>query len=180
LPQSAYAAAMFRIVLFFAGAVIALGYLAPNLTARIAAASKSDGPTPTANTARSDDNYGGHVRIRADRSGHYATDAQINGRTLDFMVDTGASLVILRYEDARSLGLVYGSDRFDTSVQTANGNAKAFRVRLYNVRLGSISLADVDALVMEQGLLNTNLLGMSFLRRLSRYEVRGDTLILER
>jgi aspartyl protease family protein len=171
---------MFRMVLFFAGAVIALGYLAPSLTARIAAASKSDGSMPAANAARSDDSYGGHVRIRADRTGHYATEAQINGRTLGFLVDTGASLVILRYEDARSLGIIYGSDKFDTNVQTANGNAKAFRVRLYSVRLGSISLDDVDALVMEQGLLNTNLLGMSFLRRLSRYEVRGDTLVLER
>jgi len=171
---------MFRTILFVAGAVIALGYLAPSLTARFAAGARPDGAPPTVNAVRSEDNYGGHVRIRADRGGHYSTEAQINGRTLGVMVDTGASLVILRYEDARFLGLVYGSDRFDVSVQTANGTAKAFRVRLYNVRLGSISLDDVDALVMEEGLLNTNLLGMSFLRRLSRYEVRGDTLVLER
>lgn len=172
---------MFRLVLFFAGVVIALGYLAPGLTARYASMPNSAASTPVVNTARFDtESYGGHVRIRADRFGHYASEAQINGRTLGVMVDTGASLVILRYEDARFLGLVYGSDRFDTVVQTANGTAKAFRVKLYNVRLGSISLDDVDALVMEQGLLNTNLLGMSFLRRLSRYEVRGDTLVLER
>ena len=92
----------------------------------------------------------------------------------------GASLVALRYEDARAMGLVYGSDRFNLGVQTANGVAHAKRVKLSNVRLGSISLDDVDALVMEEGLLATNLLGMSFLTRLSRYEVRDGMLVLER
>jgi aspartyl protease family protein len=65
-------------------------------------------------------------------------------------------------------------------VQTANGKARAHRVKLDSVRLGSISLGNVDALVMEEGALNTNLLGMSFLRRLSRYEVRDGSLVLER
>jgi aspartyl protease family protein len=175
---------MFRIAIFFAGLVVALGYLAPSLTARFL-----DGPraatsaTPSANAAkpvRAESYGGGHVRIPADRAGHYATEVQINGRHFNTLVDTGASLVVLRYEDARMLGLVHGSDKFGISVQTANGAAKAMRIKLDNVRLGSISFDDIDALVMEQGLLNTNLLGMSFLRRLSRYEVRGDTLVLER
>ena len=48
------------------------------------------------------------------------------------------------------------------------------------MRLGAISLSDVDALVLGEGMLGTNLLGMSFLKRLSRYEVRGSTLVLER
>jgi aspartyl protease family protein len=175
---------MLRIALFLAGAVVVLATVAPSLTARLIerAPSAADARTLAAPSAAvaSTDSYGGHVHIPADRAGHYATDVQINGRNFNVLVDTGASLVILRYEDARALGLVYGSDKFDVAVQTANGTAKAFRVKLYNVRLGSISLDDVDALVMEEGLLNTNLLGMSFLRRLSRYEVRGDTLVLER
>ena len=53
-------------------------------------------------------------------------------------------------------------------------------MRLRSVRLGAISLNDVDALVMSEGMLGMNLLGMSFLKRLSRYEVRGSTLVLER
>jgi aspartyl protease family protein len=174
---------MFKGVLYLAGVFVVAGFLAPGLTARFI-----DGPkaasyaAPSVNTAKPAraDNYGGHVRIPADRAGHYVTEAQINGRNFNVMVDTGASLVILRYEDARALGLVYGSDKFDVAVQTANGTAKALRVKLYNVRLGSISLDDIEALVMEEGLLNTNLLGMSFLRRLSRYEMHGDTLVLER
>jgi aspartyl protease family protein len=174
---------MFRIAIFFAGVFVVIGYLAPSVTARFVDGRKPAGyatAAPAAVRPTRPDGYGGHVRIPADRAGHYASEAQINGRPLNVLVDTGASFVILRYEDARMLGLVYGSDRFDVAVQTANGAAKALRVKLHNVRLGSISLDDIDALVMEEGLLNTNLLGMSFLRRLSRYEVRGDTLVLER
>jgi aspartyl protease family protein len=170
---------MFRMAMFLAAVFVTAAFVVPGLTARFI-----DGPkaaaTPTSAQSVSVENYGGLVRIPADRAGHYVTEAQINGRAFNIMVDTGASLMVLRYEDARALGVVYGSDKFDVVVQTANGTAKACRVKLYTVRLGSIALDDVDALVMEEGLLNTNLLGMSFLRRLSRYEVRGNTLILER
>jgi len=183
LPGLSYARRMFRMAMFLAAVFVTAAFVVPGLTARFIDGSKTSSsdaaPAPSVQAVHVD-NYGGHLRIPADRAGHYVTEAQINGRNLNIMVDTGASLVILRYEDARALGLVYGSDKFDIAVQTANGTAKAFRVRLNNVRLGSISLDDVDALVMEEGLLNSNLLGMSFLRRLSRYEVRGDTLVLER
>jgi aspartyl protease family protein len=124
--------------------------------------------------------YGGNVRIAADRGGHYRAEIRVNGHSVDALVDTGASLVVLRYEDARALGLVYGSDRFDVPVQTANGTAHVRRVKLASVRLGSIQFDDVEALVAEEGMLATNLLGMSFLKRLSRYEMRDGTLVLDR
>jgi predicted aspartyl protease len=105
---------MFKSALYLAGVFVVAGFLAPVLTARFL-----DGPKPASYAAPSvnsvkpthPDNYGGHVRIPADRAGHYVTEVQINGRTFNVMVDTGASLVILRYEDARALGLVYGSDK---------------------------------------------------------------------
>ena len=175
---------MLKPILFFAGICVATAYLAPDLTARLTdRVSSTNDSRPAAHSVSApaaNTNYGGHFRIPANRSGHYLAEVHINGRPLNVMVDTGASLVILRHEDARALGLIYGSDQFEVSVQTANGVAHAHRVKLYSVRLGSISLDDVDALVMEQGVLQTNLLGMSFLKRLSRYEVRGDTLVLER
>jgi len=175
---------MLRSVLFIAGVVVAVGFFAPDLTGhfldRTAATNNTRPSAGSATVPALNTNNGGHFRIPADRSGHYLTEVQINGRTLNAMVDTGASLVVLRYEDAQNLGLVYGNDRFEMSVQTANGVGRAHRIKLYSVRLGSILLDDVDALIMEQGLLQTNLLGMSLLKRLSRYEVRGDTLILER
>jgi aspartyl protease family protein len=120
------------------------------------------------------------TRVAADRAGHYLSDVQINGRNFSAMIDTGASLVALRYEDALALGLVHPGERFDVGVRTANGLAQALKVQLRSVRLGSIRVDDVDALVMDEGLLPTNLLGMSFLKRLKRFEVDRGTLVLER
>jgi aspartyl protease family protein len=120
------------------------------------------------------------MRIPADRNGHYASRIEVNGRTLNALIDTGATLVILRYEDARPLGVVFPGDKFDVGVRTANGTGRARRVELRSVRLGPISINQVEALVMEQGALGTNLLGMSFLKRLSRFEVQRGTLVLER
>jgi aspartyl protease family protein len=172
---------MLRGVLIIAGATVAVAAFAPNFVNRYFE-QKAHAPAPRAMniSAPRQESYSGNVQIQADRFGHYETDVQINGRSLTALVDTGASLVVLRYEDARSLGLVYGSDRFDLTVQTANGVGHVHRVKLSSVRLGSIQLDDVDALVAEEGMLPKNLLGMSFLRRLSRYEVRDDTLILNR
>ena len=172
---------MLRGVLIIAGATIAVAAFAPDLVNRYFER-KPHAPAPRAMSvsAPRQESYGGNVHIQADRYGHYETEVQVNGRPLNALVDTGASLVVLRYEDARSLGLVYGSDRFDMTVQTANGVGHVHRVKLSSVRLGSIQFDDVDALVAEEGMLQKNLLGMSFLRRLSRYEVRDNTLILNR
>jgi aspartyl protease family protein len=174
---------MFRSVLYMAGAAVAVAIYAPNFASQFLQQATASRPAPAAMNISAPErqtSYGGTTRISADRSGHYQIDVQINGRPVTALVDTGASLVVLRYEDARAMGLVYGSDRFNLGVQTANGVGHATRVKLSNVRLGSISLDDVDALVMEEGMLATNLLGMSFLKRLSRYEVRDGTLVLER
>jgi aspartyl protease family protein len=123
---------------------------------------------------------GGTVRLSADRNGHYFTEAEINNRRLGVLVDTGATFVALRYEDARSLGLVFPGDAFDVGIRTANGNGRARRVQIRSVSIGPITVRDVDALVLEQGALGTNLLGMSFLKRLARFEVQRGKLELER
>ena len=118
--------------------------------------------------------------LKADARGHYLSQVSLNGLSFDGVVDTGATFVSLTYEDGRRLGLVAPGDRFDVAVQTANGTAKAKKVRLNTVRLGSITVRDVDALVASgPGQLPTNLLGMSFLGRLNRFEVRRGQLVLE-
>ncbi len=173
---------MLRSLLFVVGVVLAVAYFAPDLASRLMNGEPSAATVrPSSATPESESPASGSItRITADRNGHYVSDIEINGRRLNAIVDTGATLVALRYEDARALGIVFPGDRFDVGVRTANGSAQARRVRLRSVRLGAISLNEVDALVMGEGMLGTNLLGMSFLKRLSRYEVRGSTLVLER
>lgn len=173
---------MFRSLFYIVGAVLAVAYFAPDLASRLINGQPSAATVRPLSASRESERpvSGGITRIAADRNGHYVSDILVNGRTLNAIVDTGASLVALRYEDARALGIVLPGDRFDVGVRTANGTAQARRVRLRSVRLGAISLDEVDALVLGEGMLGTNLLGMSFLKRLSRYEVRGSTLVLER
>ena len=171
---------MLKSFLYVAGVILAIAYFSPDLASRLINGQPSAATVRPLSATSESPVSGGITRIAADRNGHYVSDILVNGRPLNAIVDTGASLVALRYEDARALGIIFPGDRFDIGVRTANGTAQARRVRLRSVRLGAISLTEVDALVLGEGMLGTNLLGMSFLKRLSRYEVRGSTLVLER
>jgi aspartyl protease family protein len=173
---------MLRFILVLAAGFLALSYFAPQVADELVARGRSaivsvlaepePEPAPAGPTST--------VRLRADRAGHYHADMEINGRRLRAVVDTGATLIALRYEDARELGLVKPGDRFQIPVRTANGTAFARRVELRSVRIGGITVNDVDAMVMSEGALGMNLLGMSFLKRLSRFEFKKNTLELER
>jgi aspartyl protease family protein len=112
--------------------------------------------------------------------GHFRVRTEVNGVTLQMLVDTGASMVVLRHEDARRLRIDVDSLRYHVPVQTANGTAYAASVRLQNLSVGKIGLKDVDALVAKQGTLLDNLLGMSFLNRLKSIEFSGDFLTLHK
>ena len=103
------------------------------------------------------------LAIAADGQGHHWTVGQINGKTIRFLIDTGATTVSLPAGFAKVAGIDYqkGQRGF---VQTANGPAPAFRVKLDSLTVGEITLYQIDATVMESGL-DVALLGMSFLSR---------------
>jgi aspartyl protease family protein len=94
------------------------------------------------------------------------------------MVDTGASMVALTYEDAERAGVRLKPSDFTQSVSTANGMARFALVRLDRVTIGNITVRDVKAGVAERGRLSITLLGMSFLSRLERVDMRSGTLVL--
>jgi aspartyl protease family protein len=122
--------------------------------------------------------YGDEVRVRADRQGHFIVDAAINGRPVTMMADTGASIVVLSFEDAERLGLSPGGLNFTGLAQTANGVSRIAPVTLDRVRIDGITLYGIQAAVAERGALSGSLLGMSFLGKLSRFEMKGDELVL--
>lgn len=122
--------------------------------------------------------YGGEVRVRADRQGHFIIDAAINGRPITMMADTGATIVVLSFEDAERLGLSPRSLDFTGLAQTANGVSRIAPVTLDRVRIEGITLYGIQAAIAERGALSGNLLGMSFLGKLSRFEMKGDELVL--
>jgi len=121
----------------------------------------------------------GIVEIHAGRNGHYLTTAHLNGRAVEVLVDTGASMVALSYEDAERAGVYVRASDFAHGVSTANGTAKIALVRLDSVTIGDITIRNVDAMVSEPGRLATSLLGMTFLGRLGRAEMRDGVLILQ-
>jgi aspartyl protease family protein len=113
--------------------------------------------------------------IDAGRHGHFLVEAVVNGVPIDFMVDTGASHVVLSLQDARKLG--FTQLQFTEEFQSANGTVRAAPVELRELRIGQLSLFDLEASV-NGGPLPISLLGMSFLQRLSSYEVARGRLIL--
>jgi aspartyl protease family protein len=117
--------------------------------------------------------------LSSDRQGHFQVDAKIDGRRIGFVVDTGASLVILRESAAAQLGIRPKPSDYSALVSTANGKIKAAPARLDRVEIGDITVHDVSALVLPDEVLSQNLLGVSFLSRLKRYEYAQGRLVLE-
>jgi aspartyl protease family protein len=119
------------------------------------------------------------VMFRARESGHFVIEAEVDGTPLRFMVDTGASDVVLSPADARRLGFDLAELKFTRIYQTANGTVRGAPVRLRRITIGPIEIEDVRASV-NGAPMGTSLLGMSFLGRLMGYEVTTDTLTLIR
>ena len=113
------------------------------------------------------------------RDGHFEVEARIEGRHIDFIVDTGASLVIMRESDAAQIGIRPMRSDYTATVSTANGKIKAAPAKLDRIEVGGITVYDVPALVLPDEALWKNLLGMSFLSRLKRYEYANGRMVLE-
>ncbi len=121
----------------------------------------------------------GSVTLVADSRGHFVTSGTINGGTVRFLVDTGASSIVMSSQEARRLGLNYLSGARGMS-QTANGLVPIYRIKLDVVRLGEITANNVDADVIEGDKLPIVLLGMSFLNRMEMKRDGGTMVLTKR
>jgi aspartyl protease family protein len=117
--------------------------------------------------------------LTADSRGHFLTTAVINGENVKAVIDTGASAVVLPYEDAERIGYRLKSEDFTVAVNTANGKTTAAAIRLKDVQVGDIVVRDVQALVGQPGALGMSLLGMSFLQRLKGFQTQGASMTLQ-
>ncbi|MGC2415103.1 MAG: TIGR02281 family clan AA aspartic protease [Stellaceae bacterium] len=136
-------------------------------------------PTPVASAPEPAQTRGAvpnSLVFRANPHGHVVVEAAVNGAPVKFLVDTGATMVVLTLKDAAAAGLS-GSDLvFSMRTSTANGVARAAPVRLRELRIDQLMVRDVAAAVVEN--LNISLLGQSFLTRLDGYEMRDGVLTL--
>ena len=119
------------------------------------------------------------TELKADSRGHFIVQAEINGRDIWVMVDTGATAVALSYEDAKEAGLRPGSLDFNIPITTANGVGMAAKVKLDRVEIDGVRVYDVDGMVLPEGALRGSLLGMSYLSRLRGFKVEDGVLYLE-
>ncbi len=172
-----------RNILLASVALIIIGVAAPKfLTSLIqsrpqAIAEKAPAQAAPARTRR----YAaiGQVEIRSAANGHFYLDAEIDGEKIAVMVDTGATIVALRESDARRAGIRVYDDDFTIPLSTANGTTYAAPVTLDSVVVDDIEIRNVRAVVVPDEQLSISLLGTSFLNKLRRFEISGDTLTFE-
>jgi aspartyl protease family protein len=171
-----------RHILVFALAVLIIGGLGARFADRAVTdrAPQAASVQPVARQPSEPDSYGGRtMTLDADRAGHFQAAARVNGLRLDFIVDTGATLVTLRESAAAEIGIRPMPVDYTAAVSTANGKIKAAPAKLDRIELGDITAFDVPALVLPDEALSNNLLGMSFLSKLRRYEFANGRMVLE-
>jgi aspartyl protease family protein len=170
-----------RQLLFFAALVLVVGgfgaryadrAVETNAVAQASVMQPAYEPREAASSGRS-------LTLYSDRQGHFQVEARVEGRFVDFVVDTGASLVVLRESSAALAGIHPQPRDYTATAITANGRIKAARATIDRIEVGGIAVYDVPAMVLPDEALAKNLLGVSFLSRLKRYEYANGRLLLE-
>ncbi|HEY3815078.1 MAG TPA: TIGR02281 family clan AA aspartic protease [Caulobacteraceae bacterium] len=144
---------------------------------RSAAQAADAAPTSSTAAAAVVEHHASTAEVTKAADGHFWAEAEVNGHSVRFLVDTGATDVALTGDDARRLGIDLSTLTFDRSVSTAAGMSKAAKVDLDYVSVAGARVDHVSALVLTNGL-QTSLLGMTYLGRLSKFEASQNALIL--
>jgi aspartyl protease family protein len=170
-----------REIVIFAGLLLGAGVVAARVADR-AVHTRAPAVAAVASVppvAVPHDSYGSSVIVPRDARGHFVVDARVDGRRMEFMLDTGASVVALRARDAAGLGIHPVAREFTVEVKTANGSTRAAPVQLGMVEINGLNVHNVAALVSPDEALSENLLGLSFLSRLRRFEYSNGRMVLE-
>lgn len=170
--------ALFPAIALFGAAALAVLSLRGTLTDDL-------GARPVAATAVTDEAEFAKVTphqirtasLRKEGDGHYWATARVNGAAVKFLVDTGATMISLTRRDARRIGV--NTDRLIRSVdvRTAAGRVKAGTVLIDKIEIDDVTLENVQAVVIEEGL-EYSLLGMSFLNRLQGWDVTPNAIVI--
>jgi aspartyl protease family protein len=168
-----------RNIMIFAAVMIGLGtvmaQMADKMTPALAnTAARQAAPAQTVAQAGNR-----NLSISRDARGHFLTEGRIDGQRIGFMVDTGASVVALNETSAARFGLRPSRGDYNATVTTANGTIKAAPTRLAMVDIGGLVVRDVEAMVLPDEALSENLLGLSFLSKLKRFEYANGQMVLE-
>jgi aspartyl protease family protein len=170
-----------RSIVIMAAALLALGVIAVRFvdqTSRAHSGNAAMTASPKASSApSSSSNNSRSVTLNKGNGGHFWTEARVDGRRIEFVVDTGASAIALRESDAARLGIHPTARDYTVKVNTANGVSRAAPVDLRMVEIGNVVVRDVRALVHPDNGLGINLLGMTFLGKVRWTHDRGKLII---
>ncbi len=170
-----------RNILMFAAVMVGLGTFMAQMADKItlAPASATSAPPQGAIAETIGQASSRSLSIPRDARGHFQTEGRIEGQRIGFMVDTGASVVALNETSAARFGLRPSRGQFNATVTTANGTIKGARTRIAMLDLGGLVVRDVEAMVLPDEALSENLLGLSFLSKLKRFEYANGQMVLE-
>jgi aspartyl protease family protein len=168
-----------RNVMIFAAIMIGLGTFMAQMADKMTPASATPSVRMAAVTDTATNSDVRSFSIPRDGRGHFATEGRIDGQRIGFMVDTGASVIALNESSAARFGLRPSRNDYRATVMTANGTVKAAPTRLAMVEIGGLVVRDVDAMVLPDEALSENLLGLSFLSKLRRFEYANGQMVLE-
>jgi aspartyl protease family protein len=169
-----------RSIVTFAAAALMAGMIVPRYAAQLDAHHAT--PTADAHPAAATEAAASgptSVEVARDGLGRFRIDGRVEGRSLEFIVDTGATVIALTADDAASLGIHPAVGDYTVLMRTASGTIRAAPTTLDMVEIGDIMVRDVPAVVMPDGALSDNLLGMSFLSRLRHFDYREGKMVLE-
>jgi aspartyl protease family protein len=152
-------------VLIFLGVTLAVGFYEPLMN--------------QLNPGRAALMADGRIELRRRDDGHFHADVAVNGTELRFLVDTGASALVLSRRDAERAGIELDGLSFIIPVSTANGRVYAAPVRLDRIEFGGFTDRDVPAMV-NGGDSGDSLLGMDYLGRFQSLQIEGDRMYLTR
>src|SRR5262245_16629978 len=175
---------MHNFIVFAILALVAAG-LVPRLMAKSTApageqtSAKAMTAQPGAGAAAPSSTGGRTFTVRRDGRGHFQVEGRIDGRRINFMVDTGATVVAMPEREAARVGVFPNRRDFTAQIRTANGVIRGAPTRLNMVEVGGLIVFGVDAVILPDHALSENLLGMSFLSRLRRFEIADGRLVLE-
>ena len=171
-----------RNLMIFAAVMVGLGTMMAQMADRMTAAPPALANTLTRKAAPAETvGQAGSwsISIPRDFRGHFLADGRIEGQRVGFMIDTGASVVALNETSAARFGLRPSRGDYNATVTTANGTIRAARARIAMVDIGGLVVRDVEAMVLPDEALSENLLGLSFLSKLKRFEYANGQMVLE-
>jgi aspartyl protease family protein len=172
-----------RNLMIFAALLIGTGTYMAQVADKMTATAAARATTPVRQTVfetmQDNAQAGRRLSITRDGRGHFRIDGRIDGQRIGFMVDTGASVIALNETSAARIGVRPTRNDYTALVTTANGKIKAARMRLAMVDVGGLIVRDVDAMVLPDEALSENLLGLSFLSKLKRFEYANGQMVLE-